>query len=132
MAEYQLPETLRYTREDEWLRPAEDGSAVVGITDYAQQQLGDVVFVELPEPGAVLQQGEACGAIESVKTVAELFAPVSGEVARCNQKLAQRPEAVNEDCYGGGWILAMLPSQPAELDGLLDAAAYAQHIADRE
>jgi len=132
LAEYQLPETLRYTREDEWLRPAEDGSAVVGISDYAQQQLGDVVFVELPEPGAVLQQGQPCGAIESVKTVAELFAPVSGEVTRCNQDLAQRPEAVNEDCYGDGWLLAIAPSQPAELDGLLDAAAYAQHIADRE
>ena len=103
MAEYDFPETLRYSREDEWAR-VEGDAIVVGVTDYAQQQLGDIVYVELPEVGAVVSAGDPFGVIESVKAVSDLFAPISGEIAAVNTDLAETPEAVNEDCYGDGWM----------------------------
>ncbi len=130
MAEYDIREDLLYSREDEWAR--DEGERVtVGITDYAQQQLGDVVFVELPEVGRNLDQGEPFGVIESVKTVADLYAPISGEVVEVNDALAETPESVNEDCYGDGWMIVVQPADPEELTGLLDKAAYEQFLKER-
>lgn len=131
MADYEIPKDLVYTREDEWAR--NEGSRVlVGVTDYAQQQLGDVVFLELPEIGASVEKGEPFGVIESVKAVSDLYAPISGEVVDVNADLQERPELVNEDCYGDGWLVAIAPSDPSDLDTLLDAQAYAQHVAARK
>jgi glycine cleavage system H protein len=131
VADYEIPKDLVYTREDEWAR--NEGSRVlVGVTDYAQQQLGDVVFLELPEIGASVEKGEPFGVIESVKAVSDLYAPISGEVVDVNADLQERPELVNEDCYGDGWLVAIAPSDPSDLDTLLDAQAYAQHVAARK
>jgi len=131
VADYDIPEDLHYTREDEWARSEED-RILVGVTDYAQQQLGDVVFVELPDVGTSVEQGDPFGVIESVKAVSDLYAPVSGDIVDVNHDLADRPELVNEDCYGDGWIVAIAPTDVADVEELLDAAAYAQHIADRK
>ncbi|MDX1648235.1 MAG: glycine cleavage system protein GcvH [Myxococcota bacterium] len=130
MAEYDVPENLRFSAEDEWAR-VEGERATVGITDYAQQQLGDVVFVELPEAGRTLEKGEPFGVIESVKAVSDLFAPVSGEVLEVNEALAEQPESVNEDCYGDGWMVVIQLDDPSEVDGLMSAQAYTQHVKDR-
>ena len=116
------PTNLKYTKDHEWIRL--DGSdATVGITDFAQKQLGDVVFVELPEVGRRVEQGEAFGTIESVKAVSELFSPVAGEVTAVNGDLANHPEAVNKKPHEA-WMIRLRPSAAADLDGLLDAAAY--------
>ncbi|MBW2313552.1 MAG: glycine cleavage system protein GcvH [Deltaproteobacteria bacterium] len=131
MAEYNLPDSVRYSREDEWTR-VEGDHVVIGITDYAQQQLGDIVFVELPEPGTQVAAGDPFGVIESVKTVSDLFAPITGEIVTINTDLAETPEAVNDDCYGDGWMLTIQPASSDELQGLLSAQDYAQHIKDRE
>jgi glycine cleavage system H protein len=128
--DYDIPDTLRYTREDEWTR-VEGERVSVGITDYAQRQLGDIVFVELPEVGRSFEAGEPFGVIESVKAVSDLFAPVTGEVVEVNRALGERPEAVNEDCYGDGWMITIALENPAELEGLLDAPAYRQHVKER-
>ena len=126
MADTSIPADLRYSEQDEWARG--DGErVVVGITDFAQQQLGDVVFVELPEVGRALAAGEPFGVIESVKAVSDLYAPISGEVLEVNEALADRPELVNEDCYGEGWML-VVRAEPGALDALLDATAYAKHV----
>jgi glycine cleavage system H protein len=117
------PTELKYTRDHEWLR-VEDGEALVGITDFAQQQLGDVVFVELPDVGRVLAQGEVFGTIESVKAVSELFAPVGGEVLAVNADLATHPERVNQAPHDA-WMIRIRPAAEAEVAALLDAAAYA-------
>jgi glycine cleavage system H protein len=130
VADYEIPESLRYTKDDEWARE-EGARIVVGVSDYAQQQLGDVVFVELPEVGRGVEAGEPFGVIESVKAVADLFAPVSGEIVEVNDALKDAPETVNEDCYGEGWLVAIEPSDPGELQRLLSAAAYRQHVKDR-
>ena len=130
MADYDIPEELRYTLEDEWARPEND-QVVVGITDYAQQQLGDIVFVELPEVGACFAKGDTFGVIESVKAVSDLLAPVSGEVVDVNAELGDHPELVNEDCYGDGWMFAVAPDDEEELDSLLDARAYRAHVDER-
>ena len=122
------PDDLRYSREHEWLRL--DGStATIGITEYAANELGDVVFVELPEVGTQLTQFGTFGVIESVKAVSDLYSPVSGTVAEVNEALAQSPELVNSDAYGEGWICRVELSSPEEVDGLMDAAAYAEHTA---
>ncbi len=131
MAEYDIPAELRYTNEDEWAR-REGDRLTVGVTDYAQQQLGDVVFVELPEVGRRLEAGEVFGVIESVKAVSDLYAPVAGEVAAVNGELAEHPERVNESCYGEGWMIAITMSNASEVDALLDAAAYRRHVDERE
>lgn len=131
MSEIDLPEGLRYTPEDEWIR-LEEGRVLVGVTDYAQQQLGDVVFVELPAQGTSFEKGEPFGVIESVKAVSDLYAPISGEVTAVNGDLADRPELVNEDCYGDGWMIAILPSDTADLEGLMDPSAYQKHITERQ
>lgn len=130
MADYDIPQNLRYSREDEWVR-SEGDRVTVGVSDYAQQQLGDVVFVELPEVGKAVEKGEPFGVIESVKAVADLYAPVSGEIVEVNSELAQRPETVNEDCYGDGWMVVIEVSDPAELEPLLDAGAYTAYIQER-
>jgi glycine cleavage system H protein len=118
-----VPDELRYTADHEWLR-REDGEAVVGITAYAAEELGDIVFVELPEAGRHLAAGEAFGVIESVKTASDLYAPAGGEVIEINASLAGRPELVNDEPYGGGWMLRLRLDDPAAADGLLDATAY--------
>ena len=129
MADTRIPDDLSYSEQDEWARS--DGESVtVGITDYAQQQLGDVVFVELPAPGTRVERGAAFGVIESVKAVSDLYAPVSGEVVAVNDALGTRPELVNEDCYGEGWMLVVRAAGDATA-GLLDAAAYAKYVAER-
>ena len=131
MADTEIPGDLRYSREDEWAR-LEDERVFIGVTDYAQQQLGDVVFVELPEVGTAFDQGAPFGVIESVKAVSDLYAPISGTVTDVNDELVERPELVNESCYQNGWMLALEPNDPAQLDALLDADAYAQHVEDRK
>jgi glycine cleavage system H protein len=118
------PSELKYTKDHEWVQ-AGDNEATIGITDYAQAQLGDVVFVELPAVGRTIKQGEVFGTIESVKAVSELYAPVSGEVTAVNAALAGSPESVNKDPHGAAWIIKVRPSNPGELGSLLDSTAYA-------
>ena len=118
------PADLKYTRDHEWIRVS-DGEGRVGITDYAQKQLGDVVYVELPEVGASLTQGQAFGTIESVKAASELFAPVSGVVTAVNADLKDQPERVNTDPHGT-WMIAVRLNDPGELSGLLDSDGYAE------
>jgi len=130
VADYEIPAELHYTREDEWCR-IEGNRVVIGVTDYAQQQLGDVVFVEVPAVGTTVERGEPFGVIESVKAVSDLYAPVSGEVVEVNADLADRPEQVNEDCYGDGWMIAIQIADDADLSEHLDAAAYRRHVEER-
>ena len=130
MTDYDIPEDLRYSEEDEWAR-LEGSRVTTGVTDYAQQQLGDIVFVELPELGAAVMKGAAFGVIESVKAVSDLFAPISGEVVAVNADLEDHPEVVNEDCYGRGWIVAIAVANRADLDSLLDADGYRRHVDER-
>lgn len=121
-----IPEDLRYTAEHEWVRTADDGRVRVGITDYAQDALGDVVFVSLPEVGATVTAGEACGEVESTKSVSEIYAPLTGEVTARNAELDQRPDLVNQDPYGDGWLVEIAVADASATDGLLDASAYGQ------
>ncbi len=130
MDEVEIPGDLRFTLDDEWARH-DDGRVVIGITDYAQQQLGDIVFVELPEANTAVTQGKPFGVIESVKAVSDLNAPISGAVVEVNQALVDKPETVNEDCYGDGWLCVISPAAEVELEGLLDAAAYRRHVDER-
>jgi glycine cleavage system H protein len=118
-----FPENLRYTNEHEWIR-VEGDEAFVGITDYAQSELGEIVFVDVPTLGETVGQGEVFGSIEAVKTVSDLNMPVSGEVLEINGALDAQPELVNNDPYGEGWIIRISVKDPAELENLLDAAAY--------
>jgi glycine cleavage system H protein len=124
------PENLKYTRSHEWARQEPDGTITVGITFHAQDQLGDVVFVEPPAVWRKLKQGEACGVIESVKAAADIYAPVAGEVVAANAELADAPQKINLDPYAS-WIFRIRPDDVRELEGLLDAAAYRQ-IAEAE
>ncbi len=125
-----IPSDLRYRETHEWIRVGDDGAVLVGISDHAQEALGDMVFVELPEPGMSYDQGEACAVVESVKAASDIYAPVSGEVIEANGKLEDSPELVNSNPYGEGWLFKMLPSNQSELDGLLDADAYAAQQED--
>src|SRR5512139_3068105 len=118
-----IPDDLKYTKDHEWARQT-GGKVVVGITDFAQDQLGDVVLVELPAVGDEVKRGESFGVVESTKAVSELFAPVSGKVVEVNSPLADAPESINEDPYEEGWMIAIEPSDPKELSELLDAKAY--------
>ena len=118
-----IPENLKYTNEHEWIR-VEGDVAYVGITDYAQEQLGDIVFVDIQAEGETLEAGEAFGTIEVVKTISDLFMPVAGEVLEQNDALADQPELVNKDPYGEGWIIKVKPAADADFDSLLDAEAY--------
>jgi glycine cleavage system H protein len=118
------PSDLKYTKDHEWVRMA-GGDAQVGITDYAQKQLGDIVYLELPEVGRALKKGDVFGTIESVKAVSELYSPVTGEVTEVNSRLSEKPEGVNSDPHNS-WMIAVKPSDGAELNDLLDATAYAE------
>ena len=123
------PTDLKYSEEHEWVRPEEGDEAVVGITDYAQEQLGDVVYVLLPSEEEQLEQGKKLGEVESVKSVSDIFSPVSGEVIAVNEALSDQPELVNEDPYGKGWIARLRLSDPGQLDGLLSAQQYEEMLA---
>ena len=117
------PEDLRYTPEHEWVRTTGE-TVVVGITQYAQDALGDIVYVDLPAVGTVLSAGGPCGEVESTKSVSEIYAPIAGEVVATNAQLDGAPETVNSDPYGDGWLVEIKPADPAQVDALLDAAAY--------
>jgi glycine cleavage system H protein len=119
----QIPDDLRYSSDHEWIR-LEDGKARVGITDYAQDALGDVVFVDLPEVGATVAAGESVSEVESTKSVSDIYAPLAGTISEVNGDLADNPERLNEDPYGEGWIFTLAVDDATALDGLLDAAAY--------
>ena len=124
-----IPEELRYTKDHEWAKP--EGKRVrVGITDHAQTELTDVVYVELPPVGKVVKQGEPIGTVESVKAVSEIFAPVSGKVVEVNKTLGEQPELVNKDPYGSGWMAILEALNPAELNVLMDAAGYRRLIGE--
>ncbi len=131
VADYEIPEELMYTKDDEWIR-REDDQVVIGVSDFAQNQLGDIVFVELPEVGATTESGKTFGTIESVKAVSDLYAPLSGEVLAVNEALEDAPEKVNESCYGEGWLITLRLSDEAELEALLDANHYRQSVAERD
>ncbi len=120
---------IRYTEDHEWIR-VEGDTGVVGITGHAQEQLGDVVFVELPEVGSKLDQGQEAGTVESVKAASEVYAPVSGEVVEANDALDDEPGKVNSDPFGEGWFYKIKLSDPGELNKLMDEAAYEKHVAD--
>lgn len=124
-----IPAALRYTKDHEWAK-MEGGRTRIGITDHAQQELTDVVYVELPRVGKVVKQGEPIGVVESVKAVSEIFAPLSGTVVEVNKVLEDRPEIVNKDPYGEGWIVVLETADASEPNGLMDAAGYRAHIGD--
>ena len=123
------PEDLRYTAAHEWVSGGTEGPVRVGITSYAQESLGDIVFVTLPEPGTEVSAGQPCGEVESTKSVSDLYAPVSGTVVARNEALDATPELVNSDPYGEGWMVEIRPSDPSQVAGLLDAAAYRDEVA---
>ena len=124
-----IPEGLRYTKDHEWAK-IEGKRARIGITDFAQDQLTDVVFVELPPMGRTVKQGEPIGTVESVKAVSEIFSPITGKVAEVNKALTEKPELVNKDPYGEGWMVVVEAAEPAQATALMDAAAYRRHIGD--
>jgi glycine cleavage system H protein len=126
-----IPNDLRYSKTDEWVR-VEGDIATIGITDYAQSELGDIVYVELPEPGRVLQADEMFGTVESVKAVADLYSPVAGEVLETNPAVTERYELLNEDPYGDGWLIKVQMADPKEVDSLLTAEQYAAYIEERQ
>jgi glycine cleavage system H protein len=119
-----IPEDLRYTAEHEWVAGASGGPVRVGITHFAQDALGDIVYVQLPDAGAAVTAGEALGEVESTKSVSEIYAPLTGTVVARNDKLAEEPEVINTDPYGEGWLVEIDPADPAAVEGLLTASAY--------
>jgi glycine cleavage system H protein len=131
VADYEFPDGLLFTRDDEWIR-VEDDQVVIGVSDFAQNQLGDIVFVELPDISSETEAGQPFGTIESVKAVSDLCAPLSGEVASINEALEDSPELVNESCYGEGWLIRLRPSDRQQLEDLLDVDAYRKSVAERD
>jgi glycine cleavage system H protein len=123
-----FPGNLRYTKEHEWIR-MDGNDAVIGITDFAQHELGDIVYVEIETVGQQLKTGDIFGTVEAVKTVSDLFLPINGTITEVNSKLNANPELVNNDPYGEGWMVKMKPDNPADLDGLMDAKAYESLVA---
>ncbi len=121
-----IPADLKYTEEHEWLRAEADGSATIGITDFAQTSLGDITYLDLPGVGDTISKGEEFGSVDSVKTTSDLYAPVSGEVVAVNTQLDDQPELVNSDPYGEGWMIKIKIDASENVDGLMDAAAYAE------
>ena len=121
------PDNLRYTKEHEWVR-VEDGIAIMGITDHAQQELGDIVYVDLPKPGASVERGKALGTVESVKAVSEIFSPATGEVTEINALLADAPEKLNDDPHGEAWLVKIRLGSPGDLGELMSAAEYEAYI----
>ena len=126
-----VPGDLKYTKEHEWARAA-GKEATVGITDHAQSELGDIVFVELPEVGTAVARGKAFGVVESVKAVSDLYSPVTGKVLRVNEALVDSPEKVNEDPYGDGWMIVVEQDRAAEIESLLSADAYAAYVEEEK
>jgi len=124
----EIPSDLLYRESHEWVRSDEDGTVTIGISDHAQAQLGDMVFIELPEPGMSYEQGDACAVVESVKAASDVYAPLSGEIIETNSALEDSPELVNTDPYGDGWLFRMQIEDKSELNGLLDAEAYAEQL----
>jgi glycine cleavage system H protein len=124
-----VPGDLRYTRSHEWVRALADGSVEIGISDHAQAALGDLVFVEVPETGRQVATGDAFAVVESVKAASDVYSPLAGEVLAGNDALASQPELVNQDPYGQGWIVRLKPASMAEVEALLDAASYSEHLA---
>jgi len=124
-----VPVDLKYAKTHEWARVNDDGSVTVGISDSAQDQLGDMVFVEVPESGQTVSAGEACAVVESVKAASDVYAPVAGEIVEVNENLADSPETVNTDVYGEGWIFRMTATDKSALDTLMDAEAYESFLA---
>lgn len=125
-----IPQDLKYTESHEWVRFEADGSLTIGITDHAQELLGDLVFVDLPKVGASVKAGDACMVVESVKSASDAYAPVAGTISAVNEELGSAPEKINTDPYGAGWIMKMTPANAADLTRLLDAAGYAQAIGE--
>ncbi|MEN3752465.1 glycine cleavage system protein GcvH [Mangrovibacter yixingensis] len=125
-----VPNELKYTKEHEWLRKEDDGTYTVGITEHAQELLGDMVFVDLPEVGATVGAGDDCAVAESVKAASDIYAPVSGEIVAVNEELNDSPEQVNSEPYGNGWIFKIKASDASEIDALLDAEAYEALLED--
>jgi len=128
MSELEYPSDLRYTAEHEWIRASDDGTVRIGITSFAQDALGDVVYVSLPAVGDTVAVGDACGEVESTKSVSDLYAPLAGEVSAVNPSLDASPELVNSDPYGEGWMYELKPSDAAAVEGLLDVEAYQQQL----
>lgn len=126
----EIPQDLKYTASHEWVRTEADGSITVGITDHAQEALGDLVFVEAPDAGRVLAKSEACAVVESVKAASDVYAPVAGVVVEGNPALADEPELLNSAPYGDGWIFKLKPENAADLDALMNAEAYEQSLQD--
>lgn len=124
----QVPESLYYTKDHEWVALHEDGTATVGITDYAQESLGDITFVEFPEPGATFSSGETFGVVESVKAASDLFMPLNAEVLETNETVDSEPELLNQDPYGGGWLLKIRLEDPLQVTDLLKPEAYSEII----
>jgi glycine cleavage system H protein len=125
------PKEFRYTKEHEWIS-AKGDTATIGITDYAQHELGDVVFVELPAAGSKVTAGKTFGTVESVKAVSEIYAPVSGEVVEANTELHNKPETINSDPHGAGWLIKVKLANPVEVNSLMDAVAYEAYIAEKQ
>jgi len=125
-----IPVELKYTRTHEWARHNDDGSVTVGITDNAQDQLGDMVYIEVPEVGQSVSAQEACAVVESVKAASDVYSPISGEVVEVNETLADTPETVNQDAYGAGWLFRVQPADAGDLDALMDGDAYAGFLED--
>jgi glycine cleavage system H protein len=128
----EVPSELKYSKSHEWVRDEGDGTVTVGITDHAQALLGDLVFVELPEPGSEVSAGAECAVVESVKAASDVYSPVTGEVTEVNEALADAPEIINSDAYGEGWMFKVRLSDETELEELLDADAYADVMAEDE
>jgi glycine cleavage system H protein len=126
-----FPDDLRYTREHEWAR-RKGRNVAVGITEFAQDQLGDVVYLELPDVGDAVKKGESFGVVESTKAVSELFAPISGKIVEVNDPLSDAPETINEDPYEEGWMVVIEPSDPSELEALMDAQAYQAFLEEQD
>ena len=124
----EIPSDLLYRESHEWVRSDDDGTATIGISDHAQAQLGDMVFIELPEPGMSYEQGDACAVVESVKAASDIYAPLTGEIIEANSALEDSPELVNSDPYGDGWMFRVQLANPSELDGLLTPEAYAEQV----
>lgn len=124
----EIPGDLRFLKSHEWARLEDDGTVTVGISDFAQTQLGDLVYVEVPAEGDSITAGNACAVVESVKAASDVYSPVSGVIVRANSALGDRPEAINEDAFGEGWIFVVKPSDPSELDDLMGPDEYAEMI----
>jgi glycine cleavage system H protein len=127
-----IPGELKYSKSHEWVRINDDGTVTIGVTEHAQELMGDMVYVELPEAGASLNQGEDCAVVESVKAASDVYAPIGGEVVEINDALADAPETINTDPYGEGWIYRMTPADSGELDDLMDANAYEELVASED